>query len=235
MNHALRWCAGAHRAERWRYALSRRAQHPATVYVRETQIVPPLDDWIGGVFGPERLDETCRALAEAQEPVPVEDGRAEAPRRTIAECDARLARYREALEVGTDPAVVDQWISEVQAERRAAEEELLRRPRAPALTKDDIRAIIERLADLVGVLEADEPAKKATLYESLGLALKYEPRKRRVLVEADLGGVRPVRVGGPKSLNRHPEWRIRPWSGQMTDAGPRSESWRADLAPGGTG
>ena len=48
------------------YALPRRAQRPKTVYVREEQIVPPLDDWLAGVFEPGRLEETCRALAEAQ-------------------------------------------------------------------------------------------------------------------------------------------------------------------------
>ncbi|HKI28296.1 MAG TPA: recombinase family protein, partial [Actinomycetota bacterium] len=163
--------------------------------VREAQIVPSLDDWISGIFEPEQLDETCRALAEAKEPAPENDGR-EAARRTLADCDARLARYREALEAGTDPAVIGRWIQEVQAERRTAEEEMRRRRPAAALTEDDIRAIVESIADLVGVLEAAEPAKKAALYESLGLALTYEPRKRRVLVEADLGGVRPVRVGG---------------------------------------
>jgi hypothetical protein len=56
--------------------------------------------------------------------------------------------------------------------------------------------MIGSLGDLVGVLETAEPAKKAALYESLGLALKYEPCKRRVLVEAGLGRVRPVGVGG---------------------------------------
>ena len=177
------------------YALPRRAQHPRTVYVREAQILPPLDDWIAGVFEPDRLEETCRALVEAQEPV-IDDDRAATVRRVLVDCDARLARYREALEAGTDPAVVAQWISEVQVERRAAEEELRRRRPAPALTEDDIRVIIESLADLVGVLEAAEPAKKSALYDSLGLALTYEPNRRRVLVEADLGGVRTVRVGG---------------------------------------
>jgi site-specific DNA recombinase len=178
------------------YALPRRAPHPPTVYVRETQIVPPLDDWIGGIFEPDRLEETCRALAEAQEPALAEDSRSEAARRTLAGCDARLARYREALEAGTDPAVVARWISEVQAERSAAEEELHRRRPAAALTEDDIRAMVESLGDLVGVLQAADPQKKSALYQSLGLSLTYEPSKRRVLVEADLGGVRPVRVGG---------------------------------------
>ena len=178
------------------YALPRRAQHPPTVYVRETQIVPSLDDWIAGVFEPESLDETCRALAEAQEPVPAEDGPAEAARRTLADCDARLARYRKALEAGTDPAVVAAWIAEVQDERKAAEKALRRRRPASALTEADIRAMVESLGDLVGVLEAVEPAKKADLYDSLGLSLTFQPSKRSVLVEANLSGVRPVRVGG---------------------------------------
>jgi hypothetical protein len=178
------------------YALPRGTQHPATVYIREVQIVPPLDSWISGVFESDRLEETCRTLAEAQEPAVIDDDRAATARQVLVDCDARLARYREALEAGTDPVVVAQWISEVQSERRAAEEELRQRRSAAALTEDDIRAMIESLEDLVGVLETAEPAKKAALYESLGLAIKYEPSKRRVLVEADLGGVRPVRVGG---------------------------------------
>jgi hypothetical protein len=193
------------------YALLRRAQHPKTVYVREAQIVSPLDNWIARVFEPDRLAETCRSLAEAREPAPEDDGRAEAARQEFVHCDARLARYREALEAGTDPAVVARWISEVQAKKTAAEEELRRHRPAAALTEDDIRSMVESLADLVGVLEAAEPQKKAALYENLGLALKYEPSKRRVLVEADLGGVRPVRVGGPKSPKCHPEWRLLPW------------------------
>jgi hypothetical protein len=56
--------------------------------------------------------------------------------------------------------------------------------------------MVESVRDLVDVLEASEPAKKAALYESLGLSLTYEPRKQTVLVEADLSGVRRVRVGG---------------------------------------
>ena len=178
------------------YALPRGANHPPTVYCRETHIVPPLDEWISRLFESDRLDETCRALAEAQEPASEDEGRLESARRVVADCDARLARYREALEAGTDPTVVAGWIAEVQAERWTAEEELRRRRPAAALTEADILAMVENLGDPIGVLEAAEPAKKAALYESLGLNLTYEPRKRRVLVEADLSGVRPVRVGG---------------------------------------
>jgi hypothetical protein len=65
-----------------------------------------------------------------------------------------------------------------------------------ALTDDDIRMMVENLEDLVGVVSAAEPAKTAALYESLGLTLEHEPSTRRVLLEADLGGERPVGVGG---------------------------------------
>ena len=71
--------------------------------------------------------------------------------------------------------------------------------------------MVESLADLVGILETAESGKKAALYESLGLSLTYQPSERRVLVEADLSGVRPLGVGGPTTSNTHPEWRLRPW------------------------
>ncbi len=48
------------------------------------------------------------------------------------ESDTRLARYRAALDVGTDPAAVSAGIAEVQAERLAAEIELDRRPEGKA-------------------------------------------------------------------------------------------------------
>lgn len=57
-------------------------------------------------------------------------------------------------------------------------------------------AMVKSLGDLVGVLRTADTQRKTDLYDSLGLSLKDEPSKRRVLVEADLEGVRPVRVGG---------------------------------------
>ncbi|MET8355182.1 hypothetical protein ABZU69_36065, partial [Micromonospora sp. NPDC005206] len=42
----------------------------------------------------------------------------------ITECDAKLERYRAALDAGADPAVVTEWISQTQAERARAEADL---------------------------------------------------------------------------------------------------------------
>ncbi|MFE4832076.1 hypothetical protein [Streptomyces sp. NPDC056672] len=42
----------------------------------------------------------------------------------VAECDAKLATHRAALEAGADPALITQWITETQAHRARAEAEL---------------------------------------------------------------------------------------------------------------
>jgi hypothetical protein len=50
--------------------------------------------------------------------------RAAETRRVIADCDQRLARYRAALEAGTDPNLVTQWTAEVTTTRAAAQAQL---------------------------------------------------------------------------------------------------------------
>lgn len=123
-------------------------------------------------------------------------GRRSTARQVLSDCDARLARYRQALESGVDPAVVGRWIGEVQAERRKAEQELRSRRRGSMLSEEEIVALVKSLGDVVGVLDAADPQKMADLYESLGLTLTYQPRDKKVLVEADLSSMRMVRVGG---------------------------------------
>jgi site-specific DNA recombinase len=184
------------------YALANRVEHPKTVYVRQAEVVPPLDRWLASVFDPQHLEETCETLAEAQAAILAEaqaatlagETRLAAAWRTLAECDEKLGRYRAALEAGTDPAIVAGWIREVTALRRRTEQET-RRAAAPALSVSELRALVEELGDLVRVLDRADPAKKAQLYESLGLNLVFHPEDRRVVVEADLGMCR-VRVGG---------------------------------------
>jgi hypothetical protein len=119
-------------------------------------------------------------------------------RETLAECDARLARYRHALEAGADPAVVAGWIRDVQAERRSIEHEFGGMAPAAVWSAEDMQALVESVGDLVAVLRGAEPQKKAELYGELGLTLTYD------IVEADLSRVRMVRVGGPTRTLRTP-------------------------------
>jgi site-specific DNA recombinase len=103
------------------YALTEELGHPKNVYVREDAILPRLDAWLARVLDADNLDATVKVMAEVQAVDEAAVARAEAARRKLADCDARLAKYRTALEAGTDPVLVGQWITEVKAERAAAE------------------------------------------------------------------------------------------------------------------
>ena len=77
--------------------------HPKSVYVRESAIVPKLDEWIATLFDPAHLDATCEALAIAGGAPEADNARIEAARRKLTDCDSRLTKYRAALDAGADP------------------------------------------------------------------------------------------------------------------------------------
>lgn len=62
-------------------------------------------------------------MAEAQ-PLDHSPAAGTAAQTITAECDAKLERYRAALDAGANPAVVTSWIAQTQAERARAEADL---------------------------------------------------------------------------------------------------------------
>ena len=130
---------------------------------------------------------------------------------TVAECDAKLVRYRAALEAGADPAVVARWIAETQAERRLAEQHRRETPGkvndpVHRLSTEEIFAIVEELGDIVDALRDAEPEHKLDVYRNLGLRLTYDPETRTVLADIDLATHRwaSVRVRGSTPTNAQP-------------------------------
>lgn len=104
------------------YALANKVDHPRNVIMREDVLIKPLDTWLVQGFGPVQRRHTITALlnqAHADMPT-VTPVASEGP--TVAQCDAKLASYRAALEAGADPAVVARWIAETQTERHRAEQ-----------------------------------------------------------------------------------------------------------------
>ena len=173
-------------------------KHPSTVYLREADVVPGLDAWLLSVFDPKNLDGAVAALAAAQEPDDAAAARAEAARRKIAECDKHLAKYRTALEAGTDPVLVGQWIKEVQAERFGAERDLASTASTEKpLTEAEIRALVTSQRKVLRALAKATPAQRARLYgEVMGLRITYDPAEPAcVTVEARPACVN-ARVGG---------------------------------------
>lgn len=76
--------------------------------VREDLVLPTLDRWLASLFDEKHRATTIDAMAQHQANA-IEDARVERARRRVADCDKRLAKYREALEAGMDAALVAQW------------------------------------------------------------------------------------------------------------------------------
>jgi len=180
---------------REQYAQKKGLEHPRTVYLREDKVVPALDKWLGQLFDPDNLDATCTLLASVLEDHE-DTTRAEQARRTLADCDDRLAQYRAALDAGADAVTVASWMAEVTTERHRAEIALRAATPSEAPTVADLRALIEGLGDMVAVLASADPHKRAELYKALGLRLTWHPKEKKVLVEAQPAGVLAERVGG---------------------------------------
>lgn len=162
----------------------RAGQHhraPRNVYLAERDVLPALDEWLAQAFTPDHLDETIQALAAAQPDTDADPDQA-AAEAIIADCDAKLARHRHALEAGAAPALVAAWTAEVQARQPAALAS--RRPRSQRMSDDEIRTLVQALGDIAAVLRAAGPADKAEVYRQLGLQLAYQPEQRLVRAEA---------------------------------------------------
>ncbi|RBM08076.1 recombinase family protein [Streptomyces sp. PT12] len=167
------------------YAIANTIDHPRSAYLREADLIDPLDTWLAGAFTPRRIEHSLTAIEEAQ---PQSHPQAEALRRALAECDHKLARHRAALEAGADPSLVASWSREVQAERLTAETRLkqLKGPTGPAqrMSRQEIRDLVDALGGLLNILRQADPADKAEVYRHLGLRLTYDHEKQEVLAES---------------------------------------------------
>ena len=166
------------------YALANKVDHPPTIYLKESAVVPALDEWIASVFDPANLEATVEALDAAQGPADQDVARAEVAVRKLTDCDERLGKYRAALDAGADATVVAGWMAEVQGEKLKAEQELIRSKPADAYDAEGIRELIEQLGPMEAVPADARYEAKAELYNSLGLELTFDAGQKVVTVEA---------------------------------------------------
>jgi site-specific DNA recombinase len=62
------------------YGLANAVDHPKTVYVRESKIMPELDHWLTQLFDPEHIDDTVAAMVDAGSRDEASEARAESAR-----------------------------------------------------------------------------------------------------------------------------------------------------------
>ena len=172
--------------------------------LREELLIKPLDGWLTQQFAPQYRQHTIAYLIHQASADNLTNPRG--PRQTvdpveaiIAECDAKLARYRAALDAGAGPGVVATWIAQTQAERRRAEQASpqLRTPKDdPAQpTEAELTAIIDQLGDLTAALHEADADHKLEVYRNLGLRLTYNHQTQTVRAEIDLSANRWDSVG----------------------------------------
>ncbi|WP_280691882.1 MULTISPECIES: recombinase family protein [unclassified Kitasatospora] len=168
------------------YAKSRALDHPPTVYLRESVILPALDHWIGTAFAPGRLKRTITEIQQAQTANAPDPVAVQAARNQVEAALAKITRYRATLDAGGDPATVAQWINEARLQQATAQQRLnqLTAETPTPLTHQQIERLISDLGDLTDRLLQAEPERKAPIYESFGLTLVYDMKKRTVTVES---------------------------------------------------
>jgi hypothetical protein len=175
------------------YALANNVDHPRNVIMREEALIAPLDTWLGQEFGPLQRHHTIAAVVnQATIGAPPVPHVAEGP--TVADYDAKLARYRAALDAGADPAVVAAWIADTQAERQRVQQHA-QQPMAAVdetsrLTVEQITAIVDELGGMINALRDADPEHKLDVYRTVGLHLTYEPDTQTVRAVIDLGAHR---------------------------------------------
>jgi site-specific DNA recombinase len=114
--------------------------------------------------------------------------RINAARDKIKTCRTKLDRYRAALDAGTDPTLVQQWITQVQAEKTVAEADLRQIAGRHTMTPDEINSLVETMADIATILRQADPADKAEIYRQLGIKLTYKPGLHLIQAEASPNG-----------------------------------------------
>jgi putative hemolysin len=110
----------------------------------------------------------------------------------------QLAKYRSALEAGTDATVIAGWTREVEGQRLAAERTIAEASGHTVVTPEQIKALAGDVHEVVRKLGAADPTIKAELYRALGVRATHLPESNDVDLVAQPVACATERVGGAK-------------------------------------
>ena len=158
------------------------AHHPKSVYVRERDVVAALDRWL-----PTLAD--AELLAASQVPEPKLMAQVRKLRDRLTKIDEAMRNLISAIELGTDPTVIQPRLAELRTEREALTRQLSTSSSEERLTAPEIDCLLDELGGLEQVLNDATPAERVTIYQALGLRLTYQPGDNTVVATADLGRV----------------------------------------------
>ncbi len=156
-------------------------EHPKSLSVREDHLLPTIDSWLGQLFDEKHLEETIDTMAniDLNDSTSLEELDA---RRTIKDCDKRIANFEIACGVSDDPDTIAGFtrrIESVRSERKGAELRLRRATTGRGLTPNEIRDIVQSLTDAVALLADATPQDRRKVYEAAKLEILYDHKNNR--------------------------------------------------------
>jgi DNA invertase Pin-like site-specific DNA recombinase len=148
------------------------ATHPPAVYLREDPVREAVNGWLGELFHPDQVDHTVAALIGSQGKPQREPSTA---RKRLADAEAKLRRYQEAIGAGIDPAALVEAINAAQVERTASQAELDNVLPPSTITEAEVYAMIDSLGDVGAAIDRGQPETLAEVYAATNLQVSYEP------------------------------------------------------------
>ncbi|WP_305788370.1 recombinase family protein [Symbioplanes lichenis] len=195
------------------YVRQHEIAHPPVLYLRQDSITDPVDQFLAEELGHNRLSETLRGIAEASHRAALTEHQKhdEAPRlrQTIAECDAKIERYRATLDAGGDPALVAGWISETTTIKKTAQARLgLTEVPPQRMSEEQIAALVDAFGGLLGLLRQADQHDRAEIYARIGLQMIYRPGTGTVLAEVRSDKIDP---GNKNTATVEDDHRVPAW------------------------
>ena len=155
--------------------------HPPSLSIREDQLLPTIDGWLCQLFDDDHIDETVSTLAAVDT-----ENRSRAQeiqiRQAIKDCDKRTANFETALGLTEDPdtlAGFARQIERTRAERKSAELRLRQLTTGQGMTPDEIRDVVQDLANAIRLLSGASPADRRRIYEAAQLEVLYDHENSR--------------------------------------------------------
>ncbi|MFC3898558.1 recombinase family protein [Lentzea rhizosphaerae] len=161
--------------------------HPTNVYLPEAAVIERFNEWIDRLFDPVNVDRTVLDLLAAQDGGDAGTTSHVGAKQRLADAEAKLRRFQDAIAAGVDPLALVDAINEAQAKRAAAQAELNGTPKRTARVAADVYAMIDSLGDVKKVIRQADPAELQRLYEALNVEIVYNATGR--MLDAS---IRPV-------------------------------------------
>ncbi|TCC32650.1 hypothetical protein E0H75_42680 [Kribbella capetownensis] len=148
-------------------------------------------------------DATITALVSADDSAQRRLERVRELHDRVAVAEEAMARLQRALDVGWDPAELQEQYNLAVGEKRTAESALKALPDEETVSREELLTIIDELGDMAHALDRAHPKDLAELCAALHLSLTYHHTEQIVDVEVDplADRVAKLRVrGGARTL-----------------------------------